>query len=291
MSNWETMSQDELEKQYSPSRWSHRMTPDEVVKSHVTALKAGTENAQRISQTQLNIPYGEGEDEKLDMYMPHNFSPNCPLLIYIHGGYWQFLSKEESGFMAASLVPKGVAVVAVDYSIAPKGNMDLMVSQVRASVVSIMQRYPSSELYLCGHSAGAHLVAMVLSADWSKYNVTPDIKGAFLLSGIYDIVPIVSTYVNEPLTMTNEVALRNSPMCLLHQLKGSISTDVVIAVAEHDSPEFRRQSKDYYKSLKSMGLRATFEDVPNTDHFNILEKFVDHDYSLTQLLLKMMGKD
>lgn len=34
-----------------------------------------------------------------------------------------------------------------------------------------------SGLYLCGHSAGAHLAAMVLSTDWSQYSVTPQIKG------------------------------------------------------------------------------------------------------------------
>ncbi|KAL2089842.1 hypothetical protein ACEWY4_014530 [Coilia grayii] len=268
------------------------MSADEVVNSHVTAIKAGTEKARSICQTLLDVPYGQGEDEKLDVYMPHISSPKCPLLIYIHGGYWQFLSKEESGFMAVSLVPKGIAVVAVDYSIAPKGNMDLMVSQVQESVVSIIQQYSHiSGLYLCGHSAGAHLVAMILSADWSKYSVTPEIKGAFLVSGIYDIVPIVSTSVNEPLKMTKEVALRNSPIHLVQQLKGSAGTDVVIAVAEHDSPEFRRQSKDYFKVLESMGVRVTFENVPNTDHFDIMEKFVDSDYCLTQLLLKMMGKD
>lgn len=202
--------------------------------------------------------------------------------------------------MAVPLLDKGVVVVAVGYDIAPKGkvrsfltrlfpiwlsckidsvpfasvsgNMDLMVSQVRRSVVSVVQqyshiRYPRSVtashqcsclnicfgtslktsqiislslwnsyetfadvsgLYLCGHSAGAHLAAMVLSTDWSQYNVTPQIKGkvhhvtqawpryhssflsgcpvgALLVSGIYDLLPILSTYVNEPLKMTEYV--------------------------------------------------------------------------------------
>ncbi|XP_031430774.1 kynurenine formamidase [Clupea harengus] len=292
MSQWELMNKSELDKQYSPRQWSHRMSGDEVVNSHVTSVKAGTEAACKIAQTLQDVPYGQGEDEKLDVYMPQLTSAECPLLIYLHGGYWQFLSKEESGFMAVPLVPKGVAVVAVDYSIAPKGNMDLMVSQVRRSVVSIIQQYSHiSGLYLCGHSAGAHLVAMILSTDWSQYSVTPKIDGAFLVSGIYDIVPIISTYVNEPLKMTKEVALRNSPTQLLQQLKVSSTTsEIVVAVAQFDSPEFRRQSKDYFNALESLGMKVTFEDVPNTDHFDIIEKCVDSDYHLTQLLLKMMGK-
>ncbi|KAL1005515.1 hypothetical protein UPYG_G00060070 [Umbra pygmaea] len=293
MSRWMEMQKDELERQYSPSHWSQRMSGDEVIKAHVKALKEGTNRAQSVAQTLLNVPYGEGEGEKLDVYLPTTTSLDVPLVIYIHGGYWQFLSKEESGFMAVPLVHKGVVVVAVGYDIAPKGNMDLMVSQVRRSVAYVIQQYSHiSGLYLCGHSAGAHLAAMVLSTDWSQYNVTPHIKGAFLVSGIYDLQPILSTYVNEPLKMTEEVALRNSPSQLVQQLKRSSSNcDIIVAVAQNDSPEFRKQSEDYYKALGSAGgLKVTLVDVPNTDHFNIIEQLVDGNYQLTQLLLTMMEK-
>ncbi|KAI5101289.1 kynurenine formamidase isoform X1, partial [Silurus meridionalis] len=285
----------ELEKQYSPSQWSHRMSTDDVIKAHVAALKSGTEKARAIAQNILDVPYGEEDEEKLDVYMPISSSPDVPLVVYIHGGYWQFLSKEESGFMAVPLAQKGVVVVAVDYSIAPKGNMDLMVSQVRRSLVTIIQQYSHiSGLYLCGHSAGAHLAAMVLSTDWSEYSVSPEIKGiiqnsvslsgALLVSGIYNLLPILSTYVNEPLKMTEEVALRNSPSRFVSQLKASTSgCDIIVAVAQNDSPEFRKQSEDYFKSLQAAGLNVTFEDIPYTDHFNIIEQLVDENYYLTQV--------
>ncbi|KAA8595167.1 hypothetical protein FQN60_012302 [Etheostoma spectabile] len=318
MMHWTELKEEELEKQYSPSWWSHRMSADDVIKAHVKALKEGTERARGLAQTLLNVPYGEGDGEKLDVYIPSTNSLDVPLVIYLHGGYWQFLSKEESGFMAVPLVDKGVVVVAVGYDIAPKGNMDLMVSQVRRSVVSVVQQYSHiSGLYLCGHSAGAHLAAMVLSTDWSEYSITPQIKGAFLVSGIYDLLPILSTYVNEPLKMTEyqlssaglscqsvfdssvprvshvgrEVAVRNSPSKLVPQLKLSFSScHIVVAVAENDSPEFRRQSEEYYKTLKASGLDVTLEDVANTDHFSIIEQLVDQEYHLTKLLLKAMGK-
>uniref|UniRef100_A0A8B9JIE3 Arylformamidase n=1 Tax=Astyanax mexicanus TaxID=7994 RepID=A0A8B9JIE3_ASTMX len=287
MSDWRSMEKYELEKQYSPSQWSHRMAADDVIKAHVAALKSGTEKARAVSQTLLDVPYGDGEGEKLDVYVPNISSPDVPLVIYLHGGYWQFLSKEESGFMAVPLVQKGVVVVAVGYSIAPKGNMDLMVAQVRRSVVSVIQQYSHiNGLYLCGHSAGAHLAAMVLSTDWADFGVTPPIKGAFLVSGIYDLLPILSTYVNEPLKMTEEVALRNSPSRLVPQLTASSSAcELVVAVGQNDSPEFRKQSEDYFKSLETAGLKVAFEDVPNTDHFNIIEQLVDENYHLTQVNL------
>ncbi|XP_051529332.1 kynurenine formamidase isoform X3 [Myxocyprinus asiaticus] len=268
------------------------MSADDVIRAHVAALKSGTEKARAVTQTLLDVPYGDGDGENLDVYVPSSSSPDLPLVIYLHGGYWQFLSKDESGFLAVPLVQKGVVVVAVGYSIAPKGNMDLMVSQVRRSVVSVIQQYSHiSGLYLCGHSAGAHLAAMVLSTDWSQYDISPQIKGAFLVSGIYDLQPILSTYVNEPLKMTEEVALRNSPSRLLSQLQlSSSSCHIVIAVAQNDSPEFRKQSEEYFKDLESAGLKVSYEDVPNTDHFSIIEQLVDENYHLTKLLLKMMGR-
>ncbi|XP_061534449.1 kynurenine formamidase [Phycodurus eques] len=292
MLSWTAMTKDELERQYSPSRWSHRMAADDVIKAHVKALKEGTDRARVLAQTLLNVPYGEGEGERLDAYIPTTDSLDVPLVIYFHGGYWQFLSKEESGFMAVPLIDKGVVVVAVGYDVAPRGNMDLMVSQVRRSVVSVVQQYSHiNGLYLCGHSAGAHLAAMILSTDWSQYSSMPQIKGAFLVSGIYDLLPILSTYVNKPLKMTEEVAIRNSPSKLIPQLKlSSSSCLIVVAVAENDSPEFRKQSEDYYNTLKATGLNVTLEDVSNTDHFSIIEQLIDGDYHLTKLLLKMMGK-
>ncbi|KAM9769082.1 kynurenine formamidase isoform 2-T2 [Menidia menidia] len=292
MMHWTKMDKEELQRQYSPSRWSRRMAADDVIKAHVKALREGTERARGLAQTLLNVPYGEGEGEKLDVYVPRTSSLDVDLVVYLHGGYWQFLSKEESGFMAVPLLDKGVVVVAVGYDIAPKGTMDLMVAQVRRSVASVVQQYSHiSGLYLCGHSAGAHLAAMVLSTDWAQYSVAPQVKGAFLVSGIYDLEPILSTYVNEPLKMTEEVALRNSPSRLVPQMKASSSScRVVVAVAQNDSPEFRKQSEEYHKTLEAAGLNVTLEDVENTDHFSIIEKLVEEDYHLTKLLLKMMGK-
>ncbi|KAJ8348926.1 hypothetical protein SKAU_G00275150 [Synaphobranchus kaupii] len=265
--------------------------PDYIMKAHVAALKEGTERARSAAQTLLNVPYGEGDGERLDVYIPSSSSLDLPLVIYIHGGCWQSLSKDESGFIALPLVQKGVIVVAVGYDTAPKGNMDLMVSQVRRSVVSVVQQYSHiSGLYLCGHSAGAHLVAMVLSTDWSEYSVTPQIKGALLVSGIYDLLPVLSNHVNEALKMTEEVAVRNSPSQLVAQLKQSSSDcDIVVAVAQNDFPNFRKLSEEYFKTLESSGLKVSLEDVPNADHFSIIEQFVSGDYQLTQLLLKMIG--
>nr|XP_033818015.1 kynurenine formamidase isoform X2 [Geotrypetes seraphini] len=293
MSSWRLLHKEELEYQYSPSRWSPRMDKDAVIEAHVREI-----------------------------------TEEFPFFVFVHGGYWQFLSKEESGFMAAPLVRNGIAVAALDYDIAPKGHMDLMISQVRRSIVFIVQQYPHiSGLYLCGHSAGAHLVAMALSTDWTDYEATPNIKGeictgskncsiasplidfqlnlqagiteqgktpqklqgAFLVSGIYDLLPITHTYVNAVLHMSEEFAVRNSPMQHVMEVKSRAENcSIMVVVAEYDTPEFRRQSQEYVQSLQALGLNVCLKDMAGVDHFDVIEKLSQEDYILTQMILTMI---
>ncbi|XP_061335841.1 kynurenine formamidase isoform X3 [Pezoporus flaviventris] len=232
MGGWWDMAAEELEQQYSPSRWSPRLGPDEVIQAHLAAAAAGTQRARAGAQTSLHVPYGDGDGEKLDMYLPTDPSGTFPVLVYIHGGYWQCLSKDESGFAAPSLVSQGVGLVAVGYDIAP--------------------------------------------------------KGAVLVSGVYDLEPILHTYVNDALHMSREVAQRNSP--LLHiapAAPAAAACKVLVAMAQHDSPEFRRQSREYVLALRAAGWSVSMLDLAGVDHFDIVEKLSEDSYILTQVILNM----
>ncbi|XP_059804395.1 kynurenine formamidase [Hypanus sabinus] len=291
MSSWKAMDKEELERQYSPTCWSHRMDRTTVIESHLKEITEGTIKGRKEAQTKLDEAYGQEDCEKLDIYLPPNPATASALLIYFHGGYWQMLSKDLSGFMVPPLVKAGVIIVVIDYVLAPKGNMDLIVSQVRRSVAYITQQYSGMSVYICGHSAGAHLGAMVLCTDWAEYSVSPNIKGALLVSGIYDLRPIVHTYVNDPLQMTEDDAVRNSPMEFVNTMKGlDRSSEIVVAVAQNDSNEFRKQSQEYYQAIKAAGFNASFHDISNRDHFDIIETLVEENYILTQVLLKMVSK-
>uniref|UniRef100_A0A8C0GCI5 Kynurenine formamidase n=1 Tax=Chelonoidis abingdonii TaxID=106734 RepID=A0A8C0GCI5_CHEAB len=274
--------------QYPPSRSSSQRPPTARA-VRVCGLSSvslsGTRRAQATTQTLLHVPYGGSNGEKLDIYLPTDPSGAFPLVLYIHGGYWQFLSKEVSGFIAPPLVTQGIAVAAVGYDVAPKGHLDAMVAQIRRSVAFIVQQYSkTSGVYLCGHSAGAHLAAMVLSTDWEEYGVTPDIKGAFLVSGVYDLEPITHTSVNNLLHVSREVAWRNSPvLCMTAATPARKACEVLIAVAQHDSPEFHRQSQEYFQALRSAGWSVSLLDIADMDHFDVIEKLSQRGYILTQV--------
>ncbi|XP_035683243.1 kynurenine formamidase-like isoform X2 [Branchiostoma floridae] len=286
------VEKEDLDYQYSPSRWSHRFEPEAAVQDHVCVTQSETDKARSQLQCELDVPYGDREGDRLDIYKPQDCRSDAPIFVYIHGGYWQFLSKDQSAFMATTLTAVGVMVVAVDYDIAPKGTLDVMVDQVRRAVSFLSEKFPSSRgLYICGHSAGGQLCAMVLSSNWSKVSDgrVPEIKGAFLVSGVYDVTPLVKTYVNEPLKMTEEDARRNSP-CLFTDavLKNHPSCKILVVFAEHDPPTFHRQSKEYTEQLKGLGMEVSCVEIPDTDHFNVVHNLAEEQYQLTKMVIAEM---
>ncbi|KAM5306893.1 kynurenine formamidase isoform 5-T5 [Glossophaga mutica] len=308
-SPWKKMSKEELENQYSPSRWVVRLGAEGALKTYTEMGKQATKSAQATRTNLLNVPYGDGEGEKLDIYFPEAGSEALPFLVFLHGGYWQSGSKDESAFMVNPLTAQGVAVVVVAYDIAPKGSLGRMVDQVARSVAFVQKRYPCNEgIYLCGHSAGAHLAAMMLLVNWTEHGVTCNLKGFFLLSGIYDLEPLVHIFWKEPLLLTPEDAQRTSPQWLLEaapRRPADPACHVLVIVGQYDSPEFRRQSREFYqgphRSLAQMfseprtlcrgGWKASFEELQDVDHFEIVWKLTQKDYGLNQIILKTIFQD
>ncbi|XP_046532029.1 kynurenine formamidase isoform X8 [Equus quagga] len=149
-------------------------------------------------------------------------------------------------------------------------------------------------IYLCGHSAGAHLAAMMLLANWTKHGATPNLKGFFLVSGIYDLEPIMHIPENEALLMTLEDAQRNSPQrCLEVALTQPVDAacPVLVIVGQHDSPEYHRQSREFYQALRRGGWKASFEELDDVDHFEIIWNLTQKDYVLTQMILKTIFQE
>ena len=233
--DWRTADATDVDLQYSPSRFSKR--PLEEYVREYAELSAPYVGTTTVRQGQ-------------------------PLLVYIHGGYWQRLSAADSLFNARDAETHGVSLHAVEYTLAPAVTVEQIVRECITDVCRVLDRAGAPRVVLAGCSAGAHLVAMCAMA--------PELAGrvdcAVLLSGIYDLRPLVRTPTNDTLGLDEPRAAALSP--LLMDI-GTFPRHAVVAVGGHEPPEFIRQSAEFADRLRSSGVDTVHSLVGDRDHFDL----------------------
>lgn len=213
-----------------------------------------------------NLSFGNSSQEYLLLFEPDSVKWNS-MLLFIHGGYWQELSAEESCFMAEAWLGRGIAYAALNYVLAPEASVAEIVQQCVAALKMLRSTHPDARIVIAGSSAGAQLAAMLMSIDWRAHGLDAvPFQGAVLISGIYDLRPLVSTYINEPLKLDIETAESLSPLLLAPVAH----VPVVICYGEHETDAFKTQSEGYLAHLSSFGAEARGYEVEGRDHFDIL---------------------
>ncbi|MFI7549146.1 alpha/beta hydrolase [Micromonospora sediminimaris] len=250
--------------------------------------------ARNRLEVRSGVRYGPRQEQLFD-YFPAA-GPGGPLLVFIHGGYWQELSRLESAFMALDLVPRGISVAALGYGLAPAYRLPEIVDMVAEGVRWICRnadQLPSSpgSIYLSGCSAGAHLAAMSLldGPGWRRYGDRPDrtVAGAVLLSGVYDLEPVRRTYVNEALGLDPETAHAYSP---IHRLPAPLPP-LVVARGEHETDEFGRQHAEFVDAVRAGGGRVVDLVVPSRNHFDLAFDLGVRGTMLGDSLTELIGAD
>lgn len=238
----------------------------------------------------LDIPYGESQGERLDFFPASH--PGAPVLVFIHGGYWQFLDKSDCSALAEPLVAAGSAVAVVNYALAPSVTVDEIVRQIYESLAWCHHNAKDfggdpERLYVAGHSAGGHLAAMALTHDWSKVPGVPDdlVKGACAISGVFDLEPIRLTYLNEVLKLDEVSARGNSP---LHRIADN-GPPLVVAVGTAETEEFLRHSTDFAAAWEKRGNPCTHLELAGLTHFSVLDELASPEGALTGAILAQMG--
>jgi arylformamidase len=228
----------------------------------------------------LDIRYGESPRERLDLFLAAN--PRAPTLAFIHGGYWQMNDKEDYAFFAEGLLPLGINLAVVEYTLAPAARLDRIVAEVRRAVQWLAEHLGDygadpARLYISGHSAGGHLTASTMTL--------PVVRGGLAISGIYDLEPIRLNYLNEKLGLDEAEAERNSPLLHFPLMAG----ELIVAYGTKELPELRRQSIEYAQEWVERGLSGHLLPVDGANHFTILEALAQPQGMLTRALVDMTG--
>ena len=255
--DWRAMDQQTLDDSYNNSK---------AVPESSEVFKQWIEKSQafRASHSQfLDIPYGTLPREKLDYF---SAGPNTPVVIFIHGGFWQMRAKDDFAFLAQTYLKEGISVVMVGYPLAPDASMDQIVASSRKAVSYIGQHIAAwggnpDHVVLSGWSSGGHL-AIASMGEMKLKAVVP-------VSGIYELEPLVGTYLNKKLQMDLTMAKRNSPMLDLPHGK----TPIYLFVGGSELIEMRRQSFDLDNRLKAIQYPVTLQEIAGKNHYTMLEQF------------------
>jgi len=227
----------------------------------------------------LDLAYGPRPRNRIDYF---SAGSNTPVLVFIHGGFWQMRSKEDFAFLAESFLDSGISVAMVGYPLGPEATMDEIVADTHAAI-----RYLASHLaelggdpqrvVVSGWSSGGHLATMVLDE--------PSLRGGVSISGIYELEPLVGSYVNDKLHMDAAAARRSSPILSLP--KTSKQLDLFAGSAELG--EMRRQTADYAEARRAAGLPMPYVEIPGANHYTILESMMDRDGEIHRSMVAMLG--
>ena len=248
-----------------------------------------SEAARRSVPCHLNQQYGDGPNMTLDIF-PQSGPPR-PILLFIHGGYWRAMDKDLFSYPAIGLNDAGVVYVSVNYALAPSVTLDEIVEQCRQAVTWVHRNAKSyggdpTRIHISGHSAGGHLTAMMLSTDWAQRGAA-DIKlaGGIAISGIFDLVPLLETSINDGVQLDREAARRNSPTEFLP----SNGPPLVSAVGAGETDEFQRQSREYAAAWNESGGRAQYLALEGFHHFDVVLELGRSGSELNDAVLAQIG--
>ena len=263
--DWRSLSGAEREREYSPSSC--------IGGEYMTYVRAYAERSEaaRRAHPPETLRYGPGEPQAIDLFMPRNVE-RPPVLVFFHGGYWQELSKQEAAFAAPQCLARGIAYAAVDYTLAPKATLSAIVDDCRAAVARLSDLGP---LVVAGSSAGAHLAAMVANEQ---------VKGAVLVSGIYDLEPLIGTSINGALGLDVAEAGRNSPM---HRSLVGFPPSLV-CWGDNETDQFKRQSALFARRLHAAGAMCSVFECPGRNHFDVILDLADPATELGRRTLDLL---
>lgn len=258
----------ELDRCYDQTNWA----------PNVDIVHARTEVNCEIARSHLGQPermaYGPSDVEKLDLFRAK--APNAPVMIYVHGGAWRSGSSTRCHMPAEMFVANGINFIALDFInvLEAGGSLFPMIEQVRRAVAWVYRNARSfgadpEQLYVFGHSSGAHLTGNILTTDWPKYYDLPFsiLKGGMVTSGMYDLAPVRLSARSKYVNFTDEMVEELSSIRHIDRLH----CPIVVSYGDQESPEFQRQNRDFAAAVEEAGKPVKLQVAKGYNHFEIAE--------------------
>jgi arylformamidase len=253
-------------------------------------------NSER-TRARIGLPlrraYGPGEIEGLDIFGTRASAP-APVFVFIHGGAWRAGLAKTYAAPAEMFIGAGAHYVVPDFAWVQDcgGSLFPMADQVRRAIAWVYRNAASfggdpDQLYVGGHSSGAHLAAVALTTDWQgAFDLPSDIiKGGMCSSGMYDLTPVRLSHRSSYVKFTDEMIESLSPLRHLDELRAPL----IVAYGTYETPEFQRQARDFAAAVKAVGKPVELIVGDNYSHMELPETLCNPCGLLGSAVLQQMG--
>lgn len=228
-----------------------------------------SDQVARQPGAELDLAYGPHPRQVLDWFPAKGAAQG--VMLYLHAGYWQSRDKSLFRFLAPAFQARGFHVALVNYPLCPEVSLDALMAAVAPSVAALTNHLRQRgdgplPLVVAGHSAGAHLASVLGLAQGTLASDDPArVDGVWAISGIYDLVPLVHTSLNEKLRLDAEAARRLSPLLMT----AAAPVPAVWLVGGAETPAFLAQNAQMHQRWQ--GAFSECVEVPGADHFTVLQ--------------------
>ena len=245
--------------------------------------------------------YGPAPTQGIELCLPRDASVGAaassrarapaPLLLFVHGGYWQELGAVDSLFAATACIERGVAFAALDYTLAPAASVASIVDECRQALRWLGEHAPAlglaaDQVVLAGSSAGAHLCASIGAATCGAPRGTLlQPRAVVLISGVYWLAPLIGTSIDHALGLDAGAAARASPG--LSPLTGFAPS--LVCWGEIETAAFKAQSRHFAARLRVNGMDCEELEVTGRNHFDIVFDLADARSALGRRVFDLLA--
>lgn len=236
------------------------------------AADAAAFRAARGARARLDLPYGPGERNRFDLFLPDG-APRG-LMVFVHGGYWLETGRADWSHLASGALARGWACALPSYTLAPQARIGAMVGQVAAAIRAASAMVPGP-VVVTGHSAGGHLAARMACADQDipLARVVP-------ISPLAELSALMDTTMNDDLRLDAAECAAESPARL--PLRADVAAHVWVGAQER--PAFLWQAR-----VLSENWNCPWTPEAGRHHFDVIDGLTDPQSPLMAACLDGLG--
>lgn len=274
-----------IEKQYNPRT---TVTPEQLVHFSELGARLSAEARQKYVG-RYDLRFGDGPLENADFF--YCGKPNRPLMVFFHGGYWRARDKKDYSFVVNGILPLDCSVVVMNYDLCPAVTVQQIVAQTKRGLEWIAKQVKQwqvdgEQIYVSGHSAGAHIIAATLAQTGAAFQLKDhNIKKAYLISGVFDVEPVLQITVNEEIKLKPSDIHELSP--IRYPFAANVAYEVIVGGAE--PKDWIGESERMAAHLRAQGCQVGLHVLPGLNHYTVLHEMDRPEGFVSKLFARDIG--